>query len=102
MTPENKKINVEIELKQFNSAMMDAKALLGLERYNGAATRIYYAVFHMITAASNIYFRFILSKPEFSRRIFRKRSTISETAENGRIMSETPTLNLRTSKAIWS
>lgn len=51
MTDENAKANSLAELSKAHAARRAARALAGLALYDDAASRLYYAAFHLISAA---------------------------------------------------
>jgi uncharacterized protein (UPF0332 family) len=51
MTDENAKANAEAELQKAAAARRAARALADLGLYDDAASRLYYAAFHLISAA---------------------------------------------------
>lgn len=51
MTNDNAQENARAELSKANAALQAARALAGLKLYDDAASRLYYAVFHLVSAA---------------------------------------------------
>lgn len=51
MTDENARTNASAELQKAYAARRAARALAGLGLYDDAASRLYYAVFHLISAS---------------------------------------------------
>ena len=51
MTEENARVNAEAELLKAHAARRAARALVALGLYDDAASRLYYAAFHLISAA---------------------------------------------------
>lgn len=50
MTDENRRHAIALELERADGALRAAKALRDLALYNDALTRLYYAMFHTVTA----------------------------------------------------
>ena len=50
MTPEERKIVIRMRLQNADEALVDATALLDRGSLRGAANRLYYAVFHALSA----------------------------------------------------
>jgi uncharacterized protein (UPF0332 family) len=50
LNDENRRLRVNDELEKAYEAMTDAEVLVERERWNGAAGRFYYALFHAVTA----------------------------------------------------
>ena len=50
MTDEHKKIQIAAEIKRGEESLRAADGLLGLQLYNDAVSRFYYAVFHFASA----------------------------------------------------
>ncbi|HEU4579261.1 MAG TPA: HEPN domain-containing protein [Polyangiaceae bacterium] len=51
MTDENSRLNAQAELSKADAARRAARALADLGLYDDAASRLYYAAFHLISAA---------------------------------------------------